>query len=173
MRPSTCFRAGRGQERVAPPPKAEVPTERIAEDRCAKTGDPAKKPETAKDDAAKKDAGKTEPAKATEPPLPPIPPEVQAKIDAARKAVAEAMVAAQDAGLIESSIDPPPILDLLINSRVTDARILKAPKKPGIPYGMSPEVFGAWFTAYGKMDEINYSGRRANHAAERGAEAIV
>ena len=81
--------------------------------------------------------------KAVEPPLPPIPPEVQAKIDAARKAVAEAIVAAQDAGLIETSIDPPPILDILITGRVTDARTLKGAK----PYGMSPEVFGAWFTA--------------------------
>ncbi len=76
-------------------------------------GDAAKKAETAKDDAAKKDAGKTEPAKAAEPPLPPIPPEVQAKIDAARKAVAEAIVAAQDAGLIETldrpAADPRPL----------------------------------------------------------------
>lgn len=137
---------------VVPPAKAEVQTKTDV----PQGGDAAKKAETAKDDAAKKDAGKTEPAKAAEPPLPPIPPEVKAKIDAARRAVAEAMVAAQDAGLIESSIDPPPILDLLINERVTDARILKAPKKPGIPYGMTPEVFGAWFTGYGKMDEINY-----------------
>ena len=150
------FAQDAAKKAVAPATKAEVQTKELPKTDAPQSGDAAKKPETAKDDAAKKDAGKTEPAKATEPPLPPIPPEVQAKIDAAWKAVAEAMVAAQDAGLIESSIDPPPILDLLINSRVTDARILKAPKKPGIPYGMTPEVFGAWFTAYGKMDEINY-----------------
>ena len=34
--------------------------------------------------------------------------------------------------------------------------MLKAPKPPGMPYGLTPEVFGAWFTGYGKMDEINY-----------------
>ena len=89
------------------------------------------------------------------PPLPPIPPEVRAKIDAARKAVAEAIVAAQDAGLVETSIDPPPILDILITYRATDTRTLKntAAKKP---YTVSPEVFGAWFTGYGKLDGINY-----------------
>ena len=66
--------------------------------------------------------------------------------------MAEAIVAAQDAGLIETSIDPPPILDLLINGRVTDARTLKGAK----PFGVSPEVFGAWFTGFGKTDGINY-----------------
>jgi hypothetical protein len=128
-----------------PPAKAEVTKE------TPKT-EQTKSLDAAKDDA-KKDAGKTtEPAKPVEPPLPPIPPDVQAKIDAARKAVAEAIVAAQDAGLIETSIDPPPILDLLINGRVTDARTLKGAK----PYGVSPEVFGAWFTGFGKTDGINY-----------------
>src|SRR5689334_25053750 len=87
---------------------------------------PPAKPDASKD-AAKGDASKTEAAKPaapakdqekakekekeapppTEAPLPPIPPEVQAKIDAARRAVAEAIVAAQDAGLVETSIDPP------------------------------------------------------------------
>ena len=88
--------------------------------------------------------------------MPPIPPEVQAKIDAARKAVAEAIVAAQDAGLVETSIDPPPILDILITGRATDPRTLKntTAKKP---YAVSPEVFGAWFTGYGKLEGINYA----------------
>src|SRR5262249_45128206 len=136
---------------VQPPAKAEAPKE-AQKTEPPKAGDSAKTQEPAKDDA-KKDAGKTtEPAKVAEPPLPPIPPDVQAKIDAARKAVAEAIVAAQDAGLIETSIDPPPILDLLINSRVTDARTLKGAK----PFGVSPEVFGAWFTGFGKTDGINY-----------------
>jgi hypothetical protein len=130
---------------VQPPAKAEAPKE-TPKTEAPKSGDPAK-------DDAKKDAGKTtEPAKVAEPPLPPIPPEVQAKIDAARKAVAEMIVAAQDAGLVETSIDPPPILDLLINGRVTDARTLKGAK----PFGVSPEVFGAWFTGFGKTDGINY-----------------
>jgi hypothetical protein len=134
-----------------PPAKAETKEAPKATD-ATKTAEPAKTQETAKEDPAKKDAPKTEAPKAPEPPLPPIPPEVQAKIDAARKAVAEAVVAAQDAGLIESSIDPPPILDLLVNGRVTDARTLKGAK----PYGMTPEVFGAWFTGFGKTEGINY-----------------
>ena len=134
-----------------PPAKAEAPKE-TPKTETTKSADPAKSQDAAKDDA-KKDAGKTtEPAKVAEAPLPPIPPDVQAKIDAARKAVAEMIVAAQDAGLIETSIDPPPILDLLINNRVTDARTLKGAK----PYGVSPEVFGAWFTGFGKTDGINY-----------------
>ena len=125
------------------------------------------KAETAPKDATKTDSAKAEPAKkdetpkaeappATEPPLPSIPPEVQAKIDAARKAVAEAIVAAQDAGLVETSIDPPPILDILITGRATDSRTLKntTAKKP---YAVSPEVFGAWFTGYGKLEGINYA----------------
>ncbi len=149
------FAQGDPKKEAQPPAKTEAATKETPKPDATKGGDQAK-PDTAKDDAAKKDAGKAEPTKPAEPPLPPIPPEVQAKIDAARKAVAEAIVAAQDAGLIETSIDPPPILDLLINGRVTDARILKAPKPPGQPYGLTPEVFGAWFTGYGKMDGINY-----------------
>jgi hypothetical protein len=130
------------------PPKAEAPATKETP-----------KPDSTKTEPAKKDeSAKTEPPKATEPPLPPIPPEVQAKIEAARKAVAEAIVAAQDAGLVETSIDPPPILDILITGRATDLRTLKntTAKKP---YAVSPEVFGAWFTGYGKKDleTINYA----------------
>ena len=151
-RPSLCSLRRTSKQAVQPPAKAEPSRKKYTKPEATKPGDSAKSPETAKDDA-KKDAGKTtEPPKVAEPPLPPIPPEVQAKIDAARKAVAEAIVAAQDAGLIETSIDPPPILDLLINSRVTDARTLKGAK----PFGVSPEVFGAWFTGFGKTDGINY-----------------
>jgi hypothetical protein len=142
----------------------------------AKKAAQAPQADTAKKDAAKPDATQKEPAKpaqpatkeapkaaeaakeapkATEPPLPPIPPEVQAKLEAARKAVAEAIVAAQDAGLVETSIDPPPILDILIDGRATDARTLKntAAKKP---YPVSPEVFAAWFTGYGTLEGIDY-----------------
>jgi hypothetical protein len=127
-----------------PPAKAEVPAKETAKIDPAKT-EPAKKEEPTKTEA-----------KAIEPPLPPIPAEVQAKIDAARKAVAEMIVAAQDAGLVETSIDPPPILDILINGRATDKLTLKntGAKKP---YPVSPEVFGAWFTGYGKVDGINYA----------------
>jgi len=134
----------------------------FAQGDAAKKGDTPAKPEAPAKDAAKTDATKkdeppkTEAPKAAEPPLPPIPPEVQAKIDAARKAVAEAIVAAQDAGLVQTSIDPPPILDILITGRATDTLTLKntAAKKP---YAVSPEVFGAWFTGYGKLEGINYA----------------
>ena len=57
--------------------------------------------------------------------MPPIPKEVEAKLEVARKAVAEVIVAAQDAGLVETSIDPPPILDILITGRAIDTRSLK------------------------------------------------
>jgi hypothetical protein len=129
---------------------------------------PAAKAEASKAEPPKTDPAKTEPAKkdetpkpaeapkATEAPLPPIPKEVEAKLEAARKAVAEAIVAAQDAGLVETSIDPPPILDILITGRALDTRALKnaTAKKP---YAVSPEVFGAWFTGYGKLEGINYA----------------
>ena len=84
----------------------------------------------------------------------PIPPEVQAKIDAARRAVAEAIVAAQDAGLVDSTIDPPPILDILITGRADDRAKLKAITKESPEVGVSPEVFGAWFTGYGQAEGV-------------------
>jgi hypothetical protein len=126
------------------PPKTEPPKTDAAKAETAK----AETPKSA--EAAAKEAPKV-----AEPPLPPIPPEVQAKLEAARKAVAEAIVAAQDAGLVETSIDPPPILDILITGRATDARTLKntALKKP---YPVSPEVFAAWFTGYGKLEGVDY-----------------
>ncbi|MEJ7639854.1 MAG: hypothetical protein WKF75_18255 [Singulisphaera sp.] len=78
--------------------------------------------------------------------MPPIPPEVEAKLEAARHAVAEAIVAAQDAGLIQTTVDPPPILDILITGRAIDERTVRSRT------GVSPEVFGAWFTGYGKLE---------------------
>jgi hypothetical protein len=134
----------------AQPPKAEATPKDATKTDSAKT-DPAKTEPAKKDETPK-----AETPAATEPPLPSIPPEVQAKIDAARKAVAEAIVAAQDAGLVETSIDPPPILDILITGRAIDTRTLKnsTAKKP---YAVSPEVFGAWFTGYGKLEGINYA----------------
>jgi hypothetical protein len=126
----------------APPDAAKTP----AKTEQAKPAEPAKPQDTTK----------AEPAKPVEPPQTPIPPQVQAKIDAARKAVAEMIVAAQDAGLVETSIDPPPILDILITGRATDGKILKGKKPANGAYGLSPEVMGAWFTGYGKMEGINY-----------------
>ena len=63
--------------------------------------------------------------------------------------MAEAIVAAQDAGLVKTTIDPPPILDILITGRANDESTLKART------GVSPEVFGAWFTGYGTTKDIN------------------
>jgi hypothetical protein len=156
---SCCLVLGEGLARVDPsfaqgeatkaaqPPAAPAKTDTAAKDApkpdATKALDPAKRP----------DASKTEAPKATEPPPIPIPPEVQAKIDAARKAVAEAIVACQDAGLVDTSIDPPPILDILITGRATDKARLKGAK----PYAVNPEVFGAWFTGYGKVEGINYN----------------
>jgi hypothetical protein len=122
--------------------------------KAAPKTDAGKPAEPAKDKAAEK---KDEAPKATEPPLPEIPKEVQDKIDAARRAVAEAIVAAQDAGLVETSIDPPPILDILVTGRATDARTLKSAtaKKP---FGVTPEVFAAWYTGYGApaFESVDY-----------------
>ncbi len=113
-----------------------------------KTAD-TKTADTKTADTKTADAAKAKEApQATEPPLPPIPKEVEEKLAAARRAVAEAIVAAQDAGLVETSIDPPPILDILITGRATDARTLKNPAKKKPYYGVSPEVFAAWFTGY-------------------------
>ncbi len=138
------FAQGDAKKDAQPPAKTEVTPKESPKPDAPKAADPAPK-----QDPAKPEAKKAEPAK----PDLPIPPEVQVKIDAARKAVAEMIVAAQDAGLLETTIDPPPILDILITGRATDARTLKGPK----PYGVSPEVFGAWFTGFGKMDGINYN----------------
>jgi hypothetical protein len=135
---------GQDQKKGATPeksvPAAKDAGKAEAAQPAPKAGEPAKPQEKGKEE-------KKEAPQATEPPLPPIPKEVQEKIEAARKAVAEAIVAAQDAGLVETSIDPPPVLDILVTMRATDARTLKstAAKKP---YGLSPEVFSAWFTNY-------------------------
>ena len=104
---------------------------------------PSKPADAPKDAPApdKKEAAKP----AAETPLPSIPPEVEAKLEIARLAVAEAIVAAQDAGLVETTIDPPPILDILVTGRAVDLRELKATPRRGV----SPEVFAAWFTGYG------------------------
>lgn len=147
------IRPGFGQDatkKEAAPAKPEAPKEAPKAD--ATKPEAQKKAEPAKDKAAEK----KEAPKATEPPLPPIPKEVQDKIDAARRAVAEAIVAAQDAGLVETSIDPPPVLDILVTGRATDARAIKgaSAKKP---YAVSPEVFAAWFTGYGAQGlEVDY-----------------
>ena len=113
--------------------------------------------------APAQDEKKAEPAKPAEPGTPevapapepkPIPPEVQAKLDAARRAVAEAIVAAQDAGLVDTTISPPPILDILITGRADDRAKLKAVTKENPEAALSPEVFGAWYTGYGQAEGV-------------------
>ncbi len=138
---------GQDQKKDTPPAKSDAAAKDTgkgdtSKPAAQKTAEPAKDTGKATDKVKEKEA--SPPAEA---PLPPIPKEVQDKIDAARRAVAEAIVAAQDAGLVETSIDPPPILDILLSGRATDARTLKnaSAKKP---YGLSPEVFAAWFTNY-------------------------
>src|SRR5271165_5593804 len=120
---------------------------------------PAPKQEAPKTDAAKKDEAKGEPAKkepekVVEAPPPTVPKEVEEKLEKARLTVAEAIVAAQDAGLVDSSIDPPPILDILIKGYALDARTLKDPsaKKEGV-WAVTPEVLCGWFTGYNKTLE--------------------
>ncbi len=98
---------------------------------------PAAKPADAP--AAKEEPKKEEPPK-------PIPPEVQKKRDAVWKAIAELMVDSEDAGLVDTSIKPPPVFDILVTGRATDATALKNHQ------GVSPEVFAAWFVGYGKSE---------------------
>jgi hypothetical protein len=120
----------------------------------------AAKPDVPKADAPKKEeakgeAAKKEAEKAVEAPPPTVPKEVEEKLEKARRAVAEAIVAAQDAGLVETSIDPPPILDILVKGYATDARTLKNPAAKKTYWAVSPEVFCGWFTSYGKLDGVN------------------
>jgi hypothetical protein len=69
--------------------------------------------------------------------------------------VAEAIVAAQDAGLVETSIDPPPVLDILVTGRALDKlQVKKALEQKDLEVGVSPEVFGAWFTDYGRVPDV-------------------
>jgi hypothetical protein len=111
----------------------------------------APKPE-AKQEAAKE---KEAPKPPVELPLPVVTTEVEAKRQAALHAIADLIVAAQDAGLVETSIDPPPVLDLLVQGYAIDLRDLKATPKKGV----SPEVFAAWWTGSGRRDldqPVNY-----------------
>jgi len=117
-------------------PKTEAPKQEVK-------GEPAKKEE----------AAKKEPEKVVEAPPPTVPKEVEEKLEKARLAVAEAIVAAQDAGLVDSSIDPPPILDILIKGYAIDARTLKNPSAKKTYWAVTPEVFCGWFTGYNKTLE--------------------
>lgn len=115
--------------------------------------EPPKKEEAKTEPAKKEEAAKKEPEKPAEVPAPAIPKEVEEKLEKARHAVAEAIVAAQDAGLVDTSIDPPPILDILIKGYAFDGKILKDPAAKKTYWAVSPEVFCAWFTGYGKQPQ--------------------
>ncbi|QEH35358.1 hypothetical protein OJF2_39090 [Aquisphaera giovannonii] len=144
--------AARAQDAKKETPKAEAKPAEPAKPADAKPAD-AKPAEPAKKDEAKPAEPKKEEAKPAEVPPPVVPKAVEEKLEAARHAVAEAIVAAQDAGLVESSLDPPPVLDILIKGYAIDARTLKNPaaKKDGV-WAVTPEVFCGWFTGYGKLD---------------------
>jgi hypothetical protein len=116
-----------------------------------------KKAETPKEEPKQEAKAETPAPAPAAPAEKPIPPEVQAKLEAARKAVAEAIAAAEAAGLVETTIDPPPILDILITGRANDAVALKGKSDANPEVGVSPEVFGAWFTGYGKMEGVEAS----------------
>jgi hypothetical protein len=110
--------------------------------------------EQPKAESPKKEAEKPKEAeKLAEAPLPTVPKEVEEKLDKARKALAEAIVAAEDAGLVDTSIDPPPILDILVKGYAIDARTLKNPAAKKNYWALTPEVFCGWFTGYGKSPE--------------------
>ncbi len=129
----------RSRKRPCPCAEARGPQDRAAKKEEAK-GEPAKKEE----------AAKKEPEKAVEAPPPTVPKEVEEKLEKARRAVAEAIVAAQDAGLVDTSIDPPPILDILIKGYAIDAKTLKNPAAKKTYWAVTPEVFCGWFTGYSK-----------------------
>ena len=122
------------------------------EDRSTQARGTSQAKEAPKKEETKGDAAKKEPEKAVEAPPPAIPKEVEEKLEKARRAVAEAIVAAQDAGLVETSIDPPPILDILIKGYAIDARTLKNPAAKKTYWAVTPEVFCGFFTGYSKSE---------------------
>lgn len=130
-----------------------------------KTADTPQEPKTDSQTPAAdspKTAEKGTEASFAPPPLKPVPPEVEAKLEAARRAVAEAIIAAQDAGLVETTIDPPPILDILILGQANDKLVLqakldelKANPNANPEAALSVEVFGAWFAAQGVLPGVD------------------
>ncbi len=154
---------------------------------CPCNSPPATKPEPPKTETVKKDepkaepakkeeAAKKEPEKPVETPPPTVPKEVEEKLEKARRAVAEAIVAAQDAGLVDTSIDPPPILDILINGYAIDAKTLRNPAAKKTYWAVTPEVFCGWFTGYNKTLEgvtINPQTDLEDHQSQCGPENLV
>jgi outer membrane biosynthesis protein TonB len=155
--------AAQDEKQDAPKP-AETPTTEAKpqdkdqdKDKAAETPTAEAKTQEKPGEAAEK------PAEATPstPPPPQIPPEVEEKLQAARRAVAEAVAAAQDAGLVDTTLTTPPILDILVNGYANDRATLKAKldelkAKPDVSpeAGLSPEAFGAWFTGHAQMEGV-------------------
>ena len=128
----------------------------------AQDEEPAAEPATASapEPAAEEPADDASAAAPTPAPPPPmadgeLPPEVKAKQEAALKAVAELIVAAEEAGLVQTNVDPPPILDILILGRATDKTDLESIKDtPEAHVGLvNPESFAAYFTGYATPPE--------------------
>jgi hypothetical protein len=124
--------------------EVEKKTEKTETTEKPSTPAPAQEP-------AKTEAEKT--AAPVDAPPPTVPKEVEEKLELARRAVAEAIVAAEDAGLVDTSIDPPPILDILVQGYAIDAKTLKNPAAKKTVWSVSPEVFCGWFTGYNKSLE--------------------
>ena len=84
-----------------------------------------------------------------------LPPEVQEKREAALKAVAELIVAAEKAGLVQTNVEPPPILDVLVLGKSTDKADLEAASgNAETQVGLvNPEAFAAYFTGYAEPPE--------------------
>ncbi|QDV38800.1 hypothetical protein [Tautonia plasticadhaerens] len=84
-----------------------------------------------------------------------LPPEVQQKREAALKAVAELIVAAEEAGLVQTNVEPPPILDVLVLGKSTDKTDLEAASgNAETQVGLvNPEAFAAYFTGYAEPPE--------------------
>jgi hypothetical protein len=135
-------------EKVGAPAAEAKPAEAPKEE-----AKPAEEPKPAEEAKPAEEPKQDESAAESAPPV--VPPEVEAKLEAARKAVAEAIVAAQDAGLVDTSINPPPVLDILVQGYANDAKLLKN-KDGKKPYAVSPEVFAAWFTSHGTLEGVNY-----------------
>ncbi len=142
------------QDEKQDPAKAEQKPDAKTEPKTDEKADPAPKPD---------EPAKPAPAPAPVPAaLKPVPPEVEAKLEAARRAVAEAIVAAQDAGLVDTTIEPPPILDILILGQANDKAVLKAKldeikanPSASPEAGLSVEVFGAWFSMQGTLEGVD------------------
>ena len=130
------------------PKPAETPTK----DEAAKPAEPKAKPaetKPAETKPAETKAAETKAAetKAAEAPLPTIPPEVEAKLEAARRAVAEAIVAARRRTRRDDHQSAP-------DPRHPHHRPASPMRGLKARTGSAPRSFCAWFTGQGKLEGI-------------------